>query len=124
MKKVICSSKAPGVIGPYSQAIEANGMVFVSGQLPIDPVTGVMPEGIEAQSRQSLENVKHILEEAGLGMANVAKTTVYLSDMSFFATMNAVYAAYFDGDFPARSAFAVKSLPKDALVEIECIAVR
>lgn len=99
-------------------------MVFVSGQLPIDPATGAMAEGIEAQSRQSLENVKHILEEAGLGMADVVKTTVYLSDMSLFAAMNAVYATYFDGDFPARSAFAVKSLPKDALVEIECIAAR
>ena len=93
MKKVICSPKAPGAIGPYSQAIEANGMVFVSGQLPIDAATGVMPEGAAAQARQSLENVKHILEEAG-------------------------------GDFPARSAVAVKALPKDALVEIECIAVR
>ena len=104
MKKVICSQKAPGAIGPYSQAIEANGMVFVSGQLPIDAATGVMAEGAEAQARQSLENVKHILEEA--------------------ADMNKVYATYFDGDFPARSAVAVKALPKDALVEIECIAVR
>ena len=114
MKKVICSQKAPGAIGPYSQAIEANGMVFVSGQLPIDAATGAMAEGAEAQARQSLENVKHILEEAGLGMAN----------MSLFADMNKVYATYFEGDFPARSAVAVKALPKDALVEIECIAVR
>ena len=113
MKKVICSPKAPGAIGPYSQAIEANGMVFVSGQLPIDAATGVMPEG-----------VKHILEEAGLGMANIVKTTVFLADMSLFADMNSVYATYFEGDFPARSAVAVKALPKDALVEIECIAVR
>ena len=124
MKKVICSSKAPGAIGPYSQAIEANGMVFVSGQLPIDAVTGVMAEGAEAQARQSLENVKHILEEAGLIMANIVKTTVFLADMSLFADMNKVYATYFDGDFPARSAVAVKALPKDALVEIECIAAR
>ena len=114
MKKVICSQKAPGAIGPYSQAIEVNGMVFVSGQLPIDAATGVMAEGAEAQARQSLENVKHILEEAGLSMA----------DMSLFADMNKVYATYFEGDFPARSAVAVKALPKDALVEIECIAVR
>ena len=121
MKKVICSQKAPGAIGPYSQAIEANGMVFVSGQLPINAATGVMAEGAEAQARQSLENVKHILEEAGLGMA---KTTVFLADMSLFADMNKVYATYFEGDFPARSAVAVKALPKDALVEIECIAVR
>ena len=118
MKKVICSQKAPGAIGPYSQAIEANGMVFVSGQLPIDAATA------EAQARQSLENVKHILEEAGLGMANIVKTTVFLADMSLFADMNKVYATYFEGDFPARSAVAVKALPKDALVEIECIAVR
>ena len=118
MKKVICSQKAPGAIGPYSQAIEANGMVFVSGQLPIDAATGAMAEG------QSLENVKHILEEAGLGMANIVKTTVFLADMSLFADMNKVYATYFEGDFPARSAVAVKALPKDALVEIECIAVR
>ena len=118
MKKVICSQKAPGAIGPYSQAIEASGMVFVSGQLPIDA------EGAEAQARQSLENIKHILEEAGLGMANIVKTTVFLADMSLFADMNKVYATYFDGAFPARSAVAVKALPKDALVEIECIAVR
>ena len=102
MKKVICSPKAPGAIGPYSQAIEANGMVFVSGQLPIDAATGVMPEGAAAQARQSLENVKHILEEAGLGMANIVKTTVFLADMSLFADMNSVYATYFEGDFPAR----------------------
>lgn len=124
MKKVICSQKAPGAIGPYSQAIEANGMVFVSGQLPIDAATGMMPEGAAAQARQSLENVKHILEEVGLGMANIVKTTVFLADMSLFADMNSVYATYFEGEFPARSAVAVKALPKDALVEIECIAVR
>ncbi len=124
MKKVICSLKAPGAIGPYSQAIEAGGMLFVSGQLPIDAATGVMPEGVSAQARQSLENVKHILEEAGLSMTNIVKTTVFLADMSLFADMNAVYGTYFEGDFPARSAVAVKALPKDALVEIECIAVR
>ena len=121
---MICRQIAPGAIGPYSQAIEANGMVFVSGQLPINAATGVMAEGAEAQARQSLENVKHILEEAGLGMANIVKTTVFLADMSLFADMNKVYATYFEGDFPARSAVAVKALPKDALVEIECIAVR
>ena len=93
-------------------------------QLPIDAATGVMAEGAEAQARQSLENIKHILEEAGLGMANIVKTTVFLADMSLFADMNKVYATYFDGAFPARSAVAVKALPKDALVEIECIAVR
>lgn len=124
MKKVICSSKAPGAIGPYSQAIEANGMVFVSGQLPINPETGDMPATIEEQATQSLENMKNILAEAGLTMDNVVKTTVFLADMSYFAGMNSVYAKYFTGDFPARSAFAVKELPKAALVEIECIAVR
>ena len=90
MKKVICSEKAPGAIGPYSQAIEANGMIFVSGQLPIDAATGKMAEGIEEQARQSLENIKHILEEAGLTMGNIVKTTVFLQDMSFFAGMNGV----------------------------------
>lgn len=124
MKKVICSEKAPGAIGPYSQAIEANGMVFVSGQLPIDAATGEMPAEIQAQTRQSLENMKHILEAAGLTMRNVVKTTVFLHEMSLFAEMNGVYATYFEGDFPARSAVAVKALPKGALVEIECIAVR
>ncbi len=124
MKKVICSEKAPGAIGPYSQAIEANGMVFVSGQLPIDEATGLMAEGIEAQARQSLENVKHILGAAGLEMAHIVKTTVFLADMSLFAEMNKVYATYFEGACPARSAVAVKALPKDALVEIECIAAR
>ena len=124
MKTVICSPKAPGAIGPYSQAIEANGMIFVSGQLPIDAATGEMAQGIEAQARQSLENIKHILEEAGVTMANIVKTTVFLEDMSLFAEMNKVYATYFKGDFPARSAVAVKALPKNALVEIECIAVR
>ena len=96
MKKVICSEKAPGAIGPYSQAIEANGMVFVSGQLPIDAATGVMPDGVEAQARQSLENIKHILEAAGLTMADIVKTTVFLQDMSLFAGMNGVYATYLD----------------------------
>lgn len=124
MKKVICSAKAPGAIGPYSQAIEANGMVFVSGQLPIDAATGIMVEGAEAQTRQSLENIKHILEEASLSMANIVKTTVFLADMSLFAEMNKVYTTYFESAFPARSAIAVKALPKGALVEIECIAVR
>ena len=124
MKKVICSQKAPGAIGPYSQAIEAGGMVFVSGQLPIDAATGVMAEGAEEQAGLSLVYIMDIQEVAGLGMANIVKTTVFLADMSLFADMNKVYATYFDGAFPARSAVAVKALPKDALVEIECIAVR
>lgn len=124
MKKVISSPLAPGAIGPYSQAIEANGMLFLSGQLPIDAATGLMAEGIEEQAKQSLSNIKHILEEAGLTMANVVKTTVFLADMSLFADMNKVYSTFFQGEYPARSAVAVKALPKDALVEIECIAVR
>lgn len=124
MKKVICSENAPGAIGPYSQGIEANGMIFISGQLPIDVTTGLMSQGITAQAQQSLENIKHILEAAGLTMNHIVKTTVYLQDMSLFAEMNKVYATYFEGTFPARSAFAVKSLPKDALVEVECFAVR
>ena len=124
MKKAISSQKAPGAIGPYSQAVEAGGMVFVSGQLPINAETGVMAEGAEAQARQSLDNIRHILAEAGLTMDHIVKTTVFLSDMSYFSDMNKVYATYFDGACPARSAVAVKALPKDALVEIECIAVR
>ena len=124
MNTVISTPKAPAAVGPYSQAIEAAGMVFVSGQLPIDAATGQMAEGAEAQARQSLENVKHILEEAGLTMNHIVKTTVFLADMSFFGDMNKVYATYFEGACPARSAVAVKALPKDALVEIECIAVR
>ena len=124
MKKVISSPLTPGAIGSYSQAIEVNGMLFLSGQLPIDAATGLMAEGIEEQAKQSLSNIKHILEEAGLTMANVVKTTVFLADMSLFADMNKVYSTFFQGEYPARSAVAVKALPKDALVEIECIAVR
>ncbi len=124
MKKVISSPLAPAAIGPYSQATEAAGLVFVSGQLPIDAATGDMPESIEAQARQSLLNIQHILEAAGLTMSHIVKTTVYLQDMSLFAGMNSVYATFFEGDYPARAAFAVKALPKDALVEIECIAAR
>ena len=124
MKKVISSPLAPAAIEPYSQATEAAGLVFVSGQLPIDAATGDMPEGIEAQARQSLLNIQHILEAAGLTMSHIVKTTVYLQDMSLFGSMNAVYATFFEGDYPARAAFAVKALPKDALVEIECIAAR
>lgn len=124
MKQKINSEKAPGAIGPYSQAIEANGFVFVSGQLPIDASTGQMAEGITAQTTQSLKNIQHILAAAGLTMDSIVKTTVYLQDMSLFTEMNKVYATFFEGTFPARSAYAVKQLPKDALVEIECFAAR
>ena len=125
MKKVIFTEKAPAAIGPYSQAVEVNGMVFLSGQIPVDPATGeFVPGGVTEQTTQVFENIKNVLAEAGLTTANIVKTTVFLADMSLFAEMNAVYAKYFEGDFPARSAVAVKALPKGALVEIESIAVR
>ena len=121
--KQISTDKAPAAIGPYSQAISHGGLIFVSGQLPIDPATGLFPEGgVEAQTRQSLMNIKSILEEAGTGMDKVLKTTVLLADMGDFVAMNGVYAEFFGKPFPARCAFAVKTLPKNALVEIECIA--
>jgi putative endoribonuclease L-PSP len=123
MKTQISSSKAPAAIGPYSQAIAANGFLFISGQLPIDPATGNFAEGgIRELTRQSLENVKSILAEAGLTLADVVKTTVFLADMSDFTAMNEVYAEYFTAPAPARSAVAVKTLPKGGLVEIEVIA--
>ncbi len=123
MKTQITSPKAPAAIGPYSQAITANGFLFISGQLPIDPATGNFAEGgIRELTRQSLENVKSILAEAGLTLADVVKTTVFLADMSDFAAMNEVYAEYFTAPAPARSAVAVKTLPKGGLVEIEVIA--
>ena len=125
MKKVINSPKAPKAIGPYSQAIEANGTLYVSGQLPINPATGEFAEGgIKELTAQSLTNMSHILEEAGMTLANVVKTTVFLADMADFAEMNEVYAQFFTAPFPARSAVAVKTLPKGARVEIECIAVK
>lgn len=123
MKEVIATTNAPGAIGPYSQAIKAGNLLITSGQLPIDVATGAFPEGIEAQTRQSLSNCRAILEAAGATMANVIKTTVFLSDMNNFAAMNGVYATFFEGACPARSAVEVARLPKDALVEIECIAV-
>lgn len=123
--KAISTDKAPGAIGPYSQAIEAGGMVFASGQLPIDPQTGAFAEGgVKGQTRQSITNAMRILEAAGTDLAHVVKTTVYLSDMGDFAAMNEVYAEFFSSPYPARSAVAVKTLPKNALVEVECIAVR
>lgn len=122
MKKEINAAGAPGAIGPYSQAIEAGGFLYVSGQLPINAADGTMPADIKGQTTQSLENVKAILAEAGASMDNVVKTTVFLADMSLFGPMNEVYATYFAKPFPARCAFAVKELPKQALVEIEVIA--
>ena len=117
MKTVISTQNAPAAIGPYSQGIQAGSLIITSGQLPIDPATGA------EQTRQSLENCKAVLEAAGAAMENVIKTTVFLSDMNNFAAMNGVYATFFEGACPARSAVEVARLPKDALVEIECIAV-
>lgn len=123
--KQISTQNAPAAIGPYSQAIEVNGFVYASGQLPIDPATGAFPEGgVKEQTKQSLLNLKAILEEAGLALSNVVKTTVYLADMGDFAAMNEVYSQFFAQPFPARSAIAVKALPKGALVEVEVVAAR
>ena len=123
--KAISTKNAPAAIGPYSQAIETGGMIFASGQLPIDPNTGAFPEGgIKEQTRQSILNAKAILEEAGCSLSNVVKTTVLLSDIADFAAMNGVYASFFSEPFPARSAFAVRDLPKGALIEIEMIAAK
>lgn len=125
MKKVIATDQAPAAIGPYSQAIEANGIIFLSGQLPVDPTTGEIVEGgIKEQTAQAFKNIGNVLKEAGLNMEHIVKTTVFLADISLFADMNEVYAQYFNGTFPARSAFAVKQLPKGALIEVESIAVR
>ena len=123
--KAISTKNAPAAIGPYSQAIETGGMIFASGQLPIDPNTGAFPEGgIKEQTRQSILNAKAILEEAGCSLSNVVKTTVLLSEIADFAAMNEVYASFFSEPFPARSAFAVRDLPKGALIEIEMIAAK
>lgn len=123
--KAIHTNQAPAAIGPYSQAIEANGMVFASGQIPIDPATGQFVEGgIKEQTRQSLLNAQAILKEAGADLSNVVKTTVLLADIADFGAMNEVYAEFFSAPYPGRSAFAVRDLPKGALVEIEMIAAK
>ena len=122
MKKEISTTAAPGAIGPYSQGVKTGNLIFVSGQLPIDAKTGNMPSTIKEQTHQSLENIRHILEAEGASMNNVVKSTVLLADMSLFAEMNEVYAQFFTHPFPARAAFAVKELPKQALIEIELIA--
>ena len=125
MKTIVSTEKAPAAIGPYAQAVEKGGLIFTSGQLPIDPATGAFPAGIEAQTAQSLTNVRAILAAAGVSMDDVLKTTVFLSDMNDFAAMNKVYATFFsEGCFPARSAIQAARLPKDALVEIEVIAAK
>ena len=122
--KVVSTANAPAAIGPYSQALDLGNMVFVSGQLPVDPATGVMPEAVEEQAKQSLANIKAILAEAGLGMENVVKTVIFLADIQDFAAVNAVYAEAFVQPYPARSCVQVVAIPKGAKLEIECIAVR
>ena len=124
MKQVVKTDKAPGAIGPYSQGIQTGNMYFFSGQLPLNPETGVMPETIKEQTKQSLENIKGLLESQGLDFSNVVKTTVFLDNMADFADMNEVYSTYFVEPYPARSAVEVGKLPKDALIEIEVIAVK
>ena len=120
--KVISTTKAPGAIGPYSQAYEADGFVFTSGQIPINPETGLIPEGISAQAEQSCKNIGAILEAAGTDFSKVIKTTCFLADMGDFAAFNEVYAKFFTSK-PARSCVAVKTLPKNVLCEVEAIAV-
>ena len=124
MNEALHTEKAPGAIGPYSQAIKAGNMVFVSGQLPVDPATGEFAgEDIVSQTHRSLQNIRAILQSAGLGMEHIVKTTVFLKDMGEFAAMNGAYAEYFEGTCPARAAVQVAALPKDARVEIEAVAV-
>lgn len=124
MKKIIASPLAPKAVGPYSQAVEAGGALYISGQLPVDGATGKMAEGIKAQTRQSLDNLGHILREAGYDYSNVVKTTVLLQSIGDFAAMNAVYAGYFTSEMPARICFEVAALPMGALVEIDAVAVK
>lgn len=124
MEKIIASPLAPKAVGPYSQAVEAGGALYISGQLPVDGATGKMAEGIEAQTRQSLDNLGHILREAGYDYSNVVKTTVLLQSIGDFAAMNAVYAGYFTSEMPARICFEVAALPMGALVEIDAVAVK
>ena len=123
--KIIATTNAPAAIGPYSQAVKTGNLLFVSGQIPIDPATGGFAgEDIVTQTRQSLTNLKNILNAAGADLCDVVKTTVLLADIADFAAMNAVYAEFFTAPFPARAAFQVACLPKNALVEIECVAVK
>ena len=124
MKKIISTDKAPAAIGPYSQAIEVNGMVYTSGVIPVNPATGEIPNGTQAQANQALTNLKHLLEAAGTSMDNVIKTTVFIKEMDEFANINEVYKTYFTADFPARSCVEVARLPKDVLLEIEAIAIK
>ena len=121
-KRIIHTEKAPKAIGPYSQAVEINGMLFISGQIPVNPATGNIPEGIEAQTEQVMKNIEAVLTEAGYAFSDVVKSTCLLSDIANFKAMNEVYARYYTADCPARAAFAVRDLPLGVLVEIETIA--
>jgi len=123
MKTIIFSANAPKAIGPYSQAVKANGTLYISGTLGIDPVTNDLRQGIEAQTRQALDNIKAILQAANMSMDNVVKTTVLLKNLADFATVNEIYATYFTSDYPARACYEVVNLPKAGLIEIEAIAV-
>lgn len=122
--KVISTLEAPAAIGPYSQAIVHGDMMFLSGQIPVDPKTGLIPETVEEQAAQSLTNIRNILKENDMSMSNVIKTTVFLSDLEDFAAVNAVYAEHFQEPFPARSCVQVAAIPKGCKLEIECIAVK
>lgn len=124
MKKIISTDKAPAAIGPYSQAIEVNGMVFTSGVIPVVPTTGEIPEGIEAQAKQAIVNLCALLKESGVDVENVIKTTVFIKDMNDFGKVNAVYSEFFTKDCPARSCVEVARLPKDVLIEIEAIGLK
>lgn len=124
MKKIISTDKAPAAIGPYSQAIEVNGMVYTSGVIPVVPATGEIPEGIEAQARQAIGNLAALLSEAGVPMENVIKTVVFIKNMDDFSRINAIYSEFFKTDCPARSCVEVARLPKDVLIEIEAIGVK
>ena len=124
MKKAITSDKAPAAIGPYSQAIEINGMVYTSGVIPVNPETGTVPEDVQDQARQALTSLSHLLDAAGTSLENVVKTTVFIKDMNDFAKINEVYSTFFTGTFPAHSCVEVARLPKDVLLEIEAVAVK
>lgn len=124
MQKVISTDKAPGAIGPYSQAIEVNGMVFTSGVIPVDPATGVIPEGVEAQATQAFSNLTNLIEASGASMDKVVKTTVFIKEMNDFAKINEIYAKFFKEPYPARSCVEVARLPKDVLLEVEAIVAK
>ena len=124
MIKQVSTKAAPAAIGPYSQALDLGNMVFVSGQIPVDPTTGTMPEGVEAQAVQALTNLKNVLAAAGVAMENVVKTTVFLADLQDFAVVNGIYESFFKAPYPARSCVQVAAIPKGAKLEVECIAVK